>query len=108
MKTGVITIDKSYVHAESQVGRSKIKVIEVKHILPQIGRFRTVIQVWINWWQANYAQILKRYRRGVVSSFKVICQPLIIDGVKLLQKAKPTKLSFRAGDLWKNIVPGAV
>ena len=43
-------------------------------ILTQIGRFRTVTQVWIYQWLWNDAQSLKQYRRGALLIFKVICQ----------------------------------
>ena len=40
--SGVITNDKSDVHAKGQGQRSKVKVTEVN---TQLGRFRTVTQV---------------------------------------------------------------
>ena len=53
--SGVITNDKSKVHAKGQGQRSKVKVTEVTS---QLNRFRTVTPVWIHrlW---NDAQSLK-------------------------------------------------
>ena len=46
--SGVITNDRSDVHAGGQGQRSKVKVTEVKN---QLRRFRTVTPVWIpTWW----------------------------------------------------------
>ena len=42
--------------------------------LTQIGRFRTVIQVWNHRWLRNDAQSLKWHSRGVLLFFKVMCQ----------------------------------
>ena len=39
-----------------------------------MGRFRTLIPVWIHQWLRNYAQSLKQYGRGALLFFKVICQ----------------------------------
>ena len=58
---GVITIDKSYVHAKVQGQRSKIKVTEVK---TQLSRFRAVTPVWIHIWWWNDAHSLMFLRRG--------------------------------------------
>ena len=59
--SGVITIDKSNVHARGQGQRSKVKVTWDKksQILAQIGRFQTVTPVWIYQWLQNDAQSLK-------------------------------------------------
>ena len=59
--SGVITIDKSDVHAWGQGQKSKVKVTRAKKspILTQIGRFRTVTPVWIHQWLQNDAQSLK-------------------------------------------------
>ena len=59
--SGVITNDKSDVHANKQGQRSKVKVTEVKKSsnLTQIGRFRTVTPVWIHQWLRNGEQSLK-------------------------------------------------
>ena len=50
--SGVITIDKSDVHAKGQGQRSKVKVTEVN---TQLNRFRTVTPVWIHIWWWNHA-----------------------------------------------------
>ena len=59
--SGVITNDKSDVHAKSQGQRSKVKVTEVKKLsnLTQIGVFRTVTPVWIHQWLRNDEPSLK-------------------------------------------------
>ena len=54
--SGVITSDKSDVHAKGQGQRSKVKVTEVT---TQLHRFRTVTPVWIHQWLRNAAQSLK-------------------------------------------------
>ena len=51
-------------------GRTALKIVN----LTQIGRFRTVIEVWIHQWLRNYAQSLKKHRRGALLFCKVICQ----------------------------------
>ena len=58
--SGVITNDKSDVHAKSQGQRSKVKVTEVKNrqIWPRLG-VRTVTPVWIHQWLRNDEQSLK-------------------------------------------------
>ena len=58
--SGVITINKSDVHAKGQGQRSKVKVTDVK---TQFSRFRTVTPVWIHIWQWNDAQSLMLLRR---------------------------------------------
>ena len=68
---GVITNDKSDVHAKDQGQRSKVKVTEVN---TQLSRFRTVTQVWIHTWWWNDAQSLILLRRGALLFFKVIRQ----------------------------------
>ena len=57
--SGVITSDKSDVHAKGQGQRSKVKVTEVT---TQFNRFRTVTPVWINiwWWNDAYSLMLLR------------------------------------------------
>ena len=67
--SGVITSDRSDVHAKGQGQRSKVKVTEVT---TQLNRFRTVTQVWIHiwWWNDAYSLI----RRGALLFFKVIRQ----------------------------------
>ena len=54
--SGVITIDKSDVHAKVQGQRSKVKVTKLKKKLPLFGRFPTVTPVWIHQWLWNDAQ----------------------------------------------------
>ena len=67
--SGVITSDKSDVHAKGQ--RSKVKVTEVT---TQLHCFRTVTPVWIHiwWWDDAYSLIM--LRRGALLFFKVIRQ----------------------------------
>ena len=69
--SGVVTNDKSDVHAKGQCQRSKVKVTEVNS---QLSRFRTVTPVWIqiSWW--NDAQSLMLLRIGALLFFKVIRQ----------------------------------
>ena len=69
--SGVITNDKSDVHAKGQGQRSKVKVTEVN---TQLNRFRTVTQVWIHIWWWNDAYSLMMLRRGALLFFKVIRQ----------------------------------
>ena len=72
--SGVITSDKSDVHAKGQGQRSKVKVTEVT---TQLNRFRTVTPVWIHiwWWDDAYSLIM--LRRGALlfsrSSVKFQC-----------------------------------
>ena len=65
--TGVITIDKSDVHAKGEGQRSKVTVTEVK---TQFSCFWTVTPFW---W-CNDAQSLMWHRRGAPCFFKVIHQ----------------------------------
>ena len=69
--SGVITNDRSDVHAKDQGQRSKVKVTEVN---TKLRRFRTVTPVWIHirWW--NDAQSLMLLRRGALLFFNVIRQ----------------------------------
>ena len=69
--SGVITNDKSDVHAKGQGQRSKVKVTEVT---TQLNRFRTVTPVWIHirWWNDAYS--LMMLRRGALLFLKVIRQ----------------------------------
>ena len=69
--SGVITSDKSDVHAKGQGQRSKVNVTEVT---TQLNRFRTVTPVWIHiwWWDDAYSLIM--LRRGALLFFKVIRQ----------------------------------
>ena len=67
--SGVITSDRSDVHAKGQGQRSKVKVTEVTTLL---NRFRTVTPVWIHIWWWNDAYSLIMLRRGALLFFKVI------------------------------------
>ena len=69
--SGVITSDKSDVHAKGQGQRSKVKVTE---FTTQLYRFQTVTPVWIHVWWWNDANSLIMLRRGALLFFKVICQ----------------------------------
>ena len=69
--SGVITCDRSDVHAKVQGQRSKNKVTEVT---TQLSRFRTVTPVWIHIWWWNDAYSLIMLRRGALLFFKVIRQ----------------------------------
>ena len=69
--SGVITNDRSDVHAKGQGQRSKVKVTEVT---TQLNRFRTVTPVWINIWWWNHAYGLMILRRGALLFFMVIRQ----------------------------------
>ena len=69
--SGVITNDKSKVHAKGQGQRSKVKVTEVT---TQLNRFQTVTPVWIHIWWWNDAYSLMLLRRGALLFFKVIRQ----------------------------------
>ena len=61
--SGVITSDRSDVHAKGQGQRSKVKVTEVT---TQLYRFRTVTPVWIHVWSWNDAYSLIMLRRGAL------------------------------------------
>ena len=69
--SGVITNDRSDVHATSQGQRWKVKVTQVN--IP-LNRFWTVTPVWIPIWWWNYAYSLMMIRRGALLFFKVIRQ----------------------------------
>ena len=69
--SGVITNDKSDVHAKGQGQRSKVKVTEVN---TQLNRFRTVTPVWIHIWWCYDAYSLMTLRRGALLFLKVIRQ----------------------------------
>ena len=69
--SGVITNDRSDVHAKGQGQRSKVKVTEVT---TQLNRFRTVTPVWIHIWWWNHAYGLMILSRGALLFFKVIHQ----------------------------------
>ena len=66
--SGVITNDKSDVHAKGQGQRSKVKVTEVN---TQLNRFWTVTPVWIHIWWWNDAYSLMLVSRGAILFFKV-------------------------------------
>ena len=69
--SGVITMDRSDVHAKGQGQRSKVKVTKVN---TQLSHFRTLTPVWIHIWQWNHAHSWKQHRRGALLFFKVIRQ----------------------------------
>ena len=69
--SGIITSDKSDVHAKGQGQRSKVKVTEVT---TQLNCFRTVTPVWIHIWWWNDAYSLIVLRRGALLFLKVIRQ----------------------------------
>ena len=70
--SGVITNDRSDVHAKGQGHRSsKIKVTDV---ITKLSHCRTVTPVWIHIWWWNDAQSLMLIRRYVLLFFKVIRQ----------------------------------
>ena len=77
--SGVITNDKSDVHAKGQGQRSKVKVTEVN---TQLNRFRTVTPVWIHIWWWNDAYSLMMLRRGALLFLKVIRQISRLHGSK--------------------------
>ena len=66
--SGIITNDRSDVHAKGQGQRSKVKVTEVN---TQISRFRTVTPVWMHIWWWNDAKSLMLLRKGALLFFKV-------------------------------------
>ena len=68
---GVVTNDKSDVHAKGQGQRSKVKVTGVT---TQLNRFRTVTPVWNHMWWWNDAYSLMMLRRGALLFCKVIRQ----------------------------------
>ena len=69
--SGVITNDRSNVHAKGQGQRSKVKVTELN---TQLSRFRTITPVWIQIWWLNDAQSLILLRKGALLFLKVIRQ----------------------------------
>ena len=69
--SGVITIDKSNIHAKGQDQRSKVKVTDVK---TQLNGFWTVTPVWIHIWWRNDARSLVLLKRGALLFFMVIRQ----------------------------------
>ena len=69
--SGVITNERSDVHAKDQGERLKIKVTEVKS---PFSSFQTITPVWIHIWWWNDAQSLVLLGRGALLFFKVIHQ----------------------------------
>ena len=69
--SGVITNDRSDVHAKGQGHRSKVKVTEV---ITQLIRFRTVTPLWFHIWWWNDAWSLMLFRRNALLFFKVTRQ----------------------------------
>ena len=69
--SGVITNDRSDVHANGQGHRSKVKVAEV---ITPLSRFRTVTPILIHIWWGNDALRLMLVRRGTLLFFNVIRQ----------------------------------
>ena len=69
--SGVITSERSDVHAKGRGQRSKAKVTMVTN---QLNRFRTVTPVWIHIWWWNDAYSLIMLRRGALLYLKVIRQ----------------------------------
>ena len=65
--SGVITSDRSDVHAKGQGQRSKVKVTEVT---TPLYSFRTVTPVWIHVWWCNDAYSLIMLRRGALLFFQ--------------------------------------
>ena len=59
---------------QGHTSNCKVTRLKKSSILTQIGRFRTLTQVWIHWWLWNDAQSLKQDRRDALLFFKVICQ----------------------------------
>ena len=75
--SGVITIDKSDVHAKGQGQRWKVNVTEV---MTPFSRFRTVTPVRIHILRWKDADSLMLLRRGALLFFKVIRQILSSHG----------------------------
>ena len=69
--SGVITSDKSDVHAKGPGRRSKVKVTEVTI---QLYRYRTLTPVWTHVWWWNDAYSLIMPGKGALLFFKDICQ----------------------------------
>ena len=72
--SGVITIDRSDVHATGQGQGSMVKVTEVKKNLSYFERLGTITPVVSNSWLWNDTQSLKWSRRGALLFLKVICK----------------------------------
>ena len=82
---GVVTTEKSDVHARDRGQTSKVKVTEVKTNFPQFGHFSMVTPVWIHRCLQNDAQSLKGHIGGVLLFFKVITKILRLPGTKSCQ-----------------------
>ena len=95
--SGVITMDRSDVHAKGQGQRSKVKVTEVN---TQLSSFRTLTPVWIHIWQWNQANSWKQHRRGAILSFKVICQISRSHGSKNRQIWPRLDVSWTVSPVW--------
>ena len=63
--SGVITNDKSDVHAKGQGQRSKAKVT-LTEVKSPFSRFRTVTTVWIHIWRWNHTYSLVLLRRDAL------------------------------------------
>ena len=63
---GVITNDRSDVHAKGKGQRSKVKVTEVE---TKLSCLQTVTPFWIHIWQWNDGQSLMWLRRGALIAF---------------------------------------
>ena len=80
--SGVITSDRSDVHAKGRGQRSKVKVTEVTN---QLNGYRTVTPVWIHIWWWNDAYSLVMLRRGALLFLKVIPQISRSHGSKIIE-----------------------
>ena len=69
--SGVVTNDRSDVHAKARGQRSQAKVTEVQ---TPFSHFQIITAVWIHIWWWNDAQILMLLRKGALLYFKVIHQ----------------------------------
>ena len=69
--SGVITSDRSDVHAKGRGQRSKVNVTEVTN---KLNGYRTVTPVWIHIWWWNDAYSLVMLRRGALLFLNVIPQ----------------------------------
>ena len=74
---------------EGHPSNFKVTGDKISPILFQIGRFRTVTPVWIQWCLWNDAQSLKQHRRGTLLFFKVIRQISRSRGTKKIVNFDP-------------------
>ena len=65
--SGVITIDKSYVHATGQGERSSVNVTEIKANFAPIWGISEWQLIWMHWWLWSDAQSFKRHRSDLLS-----------------------------------------